>query len=682
MLSLEKQRSELDHIDHDILSSLARRYRCVEEIAKIKLDQGSMIRDRDREAQVLKKLSAKAKELGLSDLYISRLYCRILDESVKIQENGILDVLNPRSIEPIPSLVGYQGIEDSYSSIAVENFFELRQHLIQGKGYQSFRAVVGDVENGKLQYGVLPIENTISGPINEVYDLLIDSGIHIVGEIYLPVDHCLVAKQDIPLEKLSKIYSHPQALLQCSKFLSDLNGCSAIDYMDTARAAKKISEEEDQSQAAIASEEAASRHGLSVLRKGIGDLPNNKTRFVVISKKPEKIDYRVTMKTTLQLNLNQKQQKLEIIFGIFSQYGIAMKAVHYRPHKSDIDKKVYFIECGPAKNAEVWDSFMGALGASVSYLKNLGHYLDQDSSSSSTLEIVKQDTRKKAPIAVAKSEKLLQEDIVKSQLKKKAYKLVSRISCNRDTILEVGSEKIGGGHQLVIAGPCSVESREQILEIAKEVKNQGGGLLRGGCFKPRTSPYAFQGLGYKGLEYLKEAGERYQLPIVTEVMHPEDIKPVAAVTDMIQIGARNMQNFSLLKEAGKVSCPIMLKRGLMSSIDEWLNAAEYILSQGNQQVLLCERGIRTFETSTRSTLDLSAVPVVKERSHLPIIVDPSHASGTWRYIPKLSLAALAVGADGIMVEVHPRPEEALSDGPQALTFPVFSHMMKDIAQTL
>ena len=261
-------------------------------------------------------------------------------------------------------------------------------------------------------------------------------------------------------------------------------------------------------------------------------------------------------------------------------------------------------------------------------------------------------------------------------LERKPYRLASRLTRSADTRIRVGTVTVGGDRPVVIAGPCSVESEEQIMDCARAVSEAGGDMLRGGCFKPRTSPYSFQGLGYEGLSLLSAAGERFGLPIVTEVLHPSDVGRVAARADVLQIGARNMQNFALLKEVGRSHRPVILKRGLMSSIDEWLSAAEYVLSQGNQQVILCERGIRTFETATRATLDLSAVPVVRERSHLPLIVDPSHACGTWRWVPDLARAALAAGAQGVMVEIHPDPERALSDGPQALRCEAFSDLMQ------
>lgn len=249
----------------------------------------------------------------------------------------------------------------------------------------------------------------------------------------------------------------------------------------------------------------------------------------------------------------------------------------------------------------------------------------------------------------------------------KPYKLASaQIRHGERTVLEIDGRKIGGEHFALIAGPCTVESREQMLETADVVKDAGVAMLRGGAYKPRTSPYAFQGLGQEGLRLLAEAKERTGLPIVTELMDARDLDPVLEVADVIQVGARNMQNFPLLAEIGRSGRPVLLKRGLSATLDELLMAAEYVLKEGNPNVMLCERGIRTFENSYRVTLDLQAVPVLKELSHLPVVVDPSHAAGRRSLVAPMSFAAAAAGADGIIVEVHPNPDEALCDGPQAL----------------
>ena len=262
----------------------------------------------------------------------------------------------------------------------------------------------------------------------------------------------------------------------------------------------------------------------------------------------------------------------------------------------------------------------------------------------------------------------------------KPYKLASREFRPEGSVVNVDGVLVGGRRVVVMAGPCAVEGREGLLETARSVKTAGGHILRGGAYKPRTSPYTFQGLGEEGLKYLAEAKRETGLPIVTELMDTREASVVYEYADLVQIGARNMQNFKLLKEVGSRQKPVLLKRGMSSTVKELLLAAEYIMSEGNYDVILCERGIRTFEDATRNTLDLSVVPLIKQLSHLPVIVDPSHATGKWDLVPPMALAAVAAGADGIMVEVHPRPEEALSDGPQALLPSTFAKLMDDLSK--
>lgn len=260
------------------------------------------------------------------------------------------------------------------------------------------------------------------------------------------------------------------------------------------------------------------------------------------------------------------------------------------------------------------------------------------------------------------------------------YKKVNRLFHPEDTIIKIQDKTIGGDHVAIIAGPCSVESEEQIIDIAKQVKTSGASFLRGGAFKPRTSPYSFQGMGNEALSYLKSARELTGLPIVSELLSVHMLDRFIEDVDIIQIGARNMQNYDLLKELGRIDKPILLKRGLSATIEELLMAAEYIMAGGNERIILCERGIRTFETYTRNTLDLSAIPIIKKKSHLPIIVDPSHATGLWWLVEPLAKAALAVGADGIMIEVHNDPSNALCDGNQSIKTERFDTLMKSLRE--
>jgi 3-deoxy-7-phosphoheptulonate synthase len=263
----------------------------------------------------------------------------------------------------------------------------------------------------------------------------------------------------------------------------------------------------------------------------------------------------------------------------------------------------------------------------------------------------------------------------------KPYKLASsQFKHGERSVFDIGGSKIGGEHFALIAGPCTVESRDQLLATADAVNDAGATMLRGGAYKPRTNPYAFQGLGQEGLRLLAEAKERTGLPIVTELMDARDLEPILEVADVIQIGARNMQNYTLLTELGRAGRPVLLKRGLSATLEELLNASEYILKEGNEQVILCERGIRTFETAYRFTLDLMAIPVLKELSHLPVVVDPSHAAGRRDLVEPLSLAAAAAGADGVIVEVHPEPDEAICDGPQQLRADEFEAYARKVEQ--
>ncbi|TMD55524.1 MAG: 3-deoxy-7-phosphoheptulonate synthase [Chloroflexi bacterium] len=260
----------------------------------------------------------------------------------------------------------------------------------------------------------------------------------------------------------------------------------------------------------------------------------------------------------------------------------------------------------------------------------------------------------------------------------KPYKLASREWKTRDTVIRIGDVSIGGDEVVMMAGPCSVEGVEMLMETARHVAAQGAKILRGGAFKPRTSPYSFQGLGEEGLKMLARAREETGLKVITEVVTPGDVELVSRYADILQIGTRNMQNYTLLQEAGRSGHPVMLKRGMSSTIEEWLLAAEYLLSQGNRNVMLCERGIRTFEPATRFTLDINAVPLVRELSHLPVIVDPSQGTGRWSLVSPLALASVAAGANGLIVEVHPHPDDALSDGAQSLDFPTFDRLMADL----
>ena len=674
---LEQVRKQLDDVDREIVRALAERFRLVAEVADVKAGAAPRLRDRRREEEILGRVAASARTAGIDESFLVRVYREIMDHSLRRQQAILEDEASPDSSAEI-LVVGYQGTEGAYSHVAATRHFGALGGDIVYRGYDTFEEIGDAVQDGDIDRGMLPVENTTAGSINDVYDLLAAFDLSIVGEEVQVVDHCLMAPDGATLGGIRKVFSHPQALLQCSRFLAGQAHVRAESYTDTAMAARKVRDDADLTHAAIASEEAARLYGLTVLQRGIANQAENFTRFVTIAREPLVGGPVAGAKTSVVFSVRHEGGALAACLDVFARHGLNLTKIESRPRPNSPWQYLFYLDFeGDMADENVADVFR-QLAAHTTYLKLLGSYPPwsrEDRRPARPRRPVQSDSQAGSEPRVQEAPAPDVEAVVRAALEKKPYRLASRVTRDADTEIVVGPVTIGGPRPVVIAGPCSVESRDQVFECARTVSELGGDLLRGGCFKPRTSPYSFQGLGYEGLDLLVEAGREYGLPVVTEVLHPSDVGPVAEKADVLQVGARNMQNFSLLKEIGRSHRPVILKRGMMSSVDEWLSAAEYILSHGNQQVILCERGIRTFETATRATLDLTAVPVVRERSHLPLIVDPSHACGTSRWVPDLTRAALAAGAQGVMIEIHPEPERALSDGPQALRFDAFANLM-------
>ncbi|MBI5863495.1 MAG: 3-deoxy-7-phosphoheptulonate synthase [Planctomycetes bacterium] len=672
-------RSRLDAVDARLLDDLAQRQQLVGEIAAIKLAGDAAVRDLAREEALLTQLVERGRQLGLDPHHVTRLYREILEHSLRAQHERLVDRDNPQRRAQRAILVAYQGTEGAYSYLAAQRHFGPRGGDVAYRGYDSFAEMLEAVRDAAADYAMLPIENTTAGSINEAYDLLARMNLAIVGEEVQRIEHCLLALEPVPLSRIHRVFSHPKALDQCTDFLRELKGCHVESYTDTAMAARKVRDDQDLSQAAIASEEAARIFGLHVIRRDIANQKENFTRWVVVAREPVTIDARIPCKTSVVFAARHEEGSLVSCLNILAARHLNLTKLESRPRLNMPWEYLFYVDFeGNLADAGVQEALQ-KLAARASFQKVLGSYPARTTREARPVQPQPGAAAETFVEAESEAAAASHPDVLK-ELEKKPYKLASRASRAKDSIFRIGDAAVGGDHPVIIAGPCSVESRDQIFACARLVKELGGHMLRGGCFKPRTSPYAFQGMGYEGLELLSAAGRAFGLPIVTEVMHPADLEKVARKADVIQLGARNMQNFSLLKELGRVDRPVMLKRGMMASIDEWLAAAEYILAHGNQQVILCERGIRTFETATRNTLDLSAVPVVKELTHLPVIVDPSHACGTWRWVPAMAEAALACGAHGVMVEIHPEPARALSDGPQALDFDVFRAFMARVTR--
>jgi chorismate mutase/prephenate dehydratase len=662
-------RRNLDEVDREIVRLIAQRFDVVAAIAQAKGQGTSGIRDVDRERRVLEGVEATATELGVSASLVRTIFRELISDSVAQQATHLSGAGGGRV------KVAFQGAEHTYSYAAARKY--LSGCGLDGDltGYRTFRAAVDAVLVRDADLAILPIENTTAGSINDVYGLLRQHDLFIVGEETWKVDYCLAALGEVPISAVSRIVSDPQGLEQCSQFLRSVPQAHQASYFDTSDAMRAVAATGDPAVAAIGSPEAAAAHGLVVLRHDISDAAENYTRFVVLSASPAAVDTRIPCKTSLILATRHEEGALLRCLEVLSGSGHSLTKLESRPRPGRPWEYLFFLDFEGNVSDSRTAAALDELRSAALYIKDLGSYPAKALHTRAYATDIPGVEAGRPP-----AEELEAVASVPPPARRPGqYKLVARSARNADTVVRVADTLIGGDGFVVMAGPCSVESAEQIDATARFVRDHGAHVLRGGVFKPRTSPYAFQGLGWAGLDLLVAAGRRAGLPVVTEVMAVDQVERMAGVADILQVGARNMQNFDLLREIGKVDCPVLLKRGLSSTIDEWLAAAEYVAAQGNQQVILCERGIRTFESATRNTLDLSAVTVVRERSHLPVIVDPSHGTGARRYVAPMAWAARAAGAHGLLIEVHPSPAEALSDADQSLSFSEFASLMRGLA---
>jgi 3-deoxy-7-phosphoheptulonate synthase len=566
----------------------------------------------------------------------------------------------------------FEGIEGSYSHAVLEAYAARRGVAFAPLGCSSYRAVAHAVLSGRADLGLLPIDNAIAGTIREGYDVLAEYELDLLAEITWRMEHRLLALPGATLEGLREIDSHPVVLAECGRFLGTLTEVRRIPVPDTGVAARDVAAAHDLTRGAIASADAARRYGLVELADTIADHPDNFTRFVLF-RAPKAhgpaadfepaTDFAVR-KTSLVFAVANVPGALGRCLSILGAQGLNVSKLDSKARLGTSGQSSFYADVDGDVRDERFAEALRALRDVTVALHVVGSY---DASN--------------APPRLERAPALVVDHAppVTPQPTRRELKVTRQDESARSRVL-VRDVVVGDGHFVVVGGPCSVESREQIVATAEAVAAAGGVMLRGGAFKPRTSPYAFQGLGWEGVALLAEASRASGLPTVSEVMSIDQVERMAASVDLLQIGARNMQNFDLLRAVGKTDRPILLKRGMAASIDELLSSAEYILSEGNPNVILCERGIRTFETATRNTLDLSAIPVIRERTHLPVFVDPSHGVGVRRWIAPLCRAAKAVGAHGLLLEVHPNPSEAKCDADQALTFGDFARIMAELAE--
>ncbi|MHC5110810.1 MAG: bifunctional 3-deoxy-7-phosphoheptulonate synthase/chorismate mutase [Planctomycetota bacterium] len=684
---VEHCRQAINVVDEELLTLFARRREISREIVETKDQQRAPIRDQRREETMLASLIQLGRKKGLDAHYVTSIFHAVIQDSLRIQQQYLQSPFDEDQDGQVRR-VAFLGIEGSYSHLAAGQHFAHAGHAMALVGCSSLQAVARAVEHGEVDFGILPIENTTSGGILESYDLLLHAPLSVVGEEKLKIEHCLIGFPDSTAKDIRSVISHPQALSQCSRFVEQLVHGETIFANSTAEAVQSVARDGDHHHAAIANEKMAEQFGLAVLKRGIANHPDNYTRFLVVGREPREVDPRIPCKTSLVMSTNHKPGSLVEALLSFRNAGLNLTKLESRPVPDNAWEEMFYLDFeGNTADGHV-QSTLEELRKVSRFIRVLGSYPSHDLADTTIapelLLAERQTTSLSAKTdasvdgAADVSADSTSQPPVSKVASPKGYRLASREHRAEDTIIEVRGVEIGGPQFIVIAGPCSVESHDQIMICAQHAREHSAHVLRGGCFKPRTSPYSFQGLEYEGLDYLAKAGRTYGMPIITEVLDTDDVVSVAEKADILQIGARNMQNFALLKAVGRVHRPVMLKRGLMSSLDELLHAAEYILANGNQQVFLCERGIRTFETSTRNTLDLSAIPILKKMTHLPVFIDPSHAVGQRDLVRPMALAGQAAGAHGMMVEFHPEPEKALSDGAQSLRFAQFADLMAEM----
>jgi chorismate mutase / prephenate dehydratase len=688
MNALIDRRSTIDEIDRELIELLGRRMQAVREIGAWKGENREVpLHDPRREHEVFQFWTREGAKYGLSSFFLGRVLRELLAYSRRDQERHLKPGSGPR---PTGLRVGYLGAPASYAEVAVDKLLPSRTDSpVEKSGFETHGSALDALEAGELDLLLLPIENTLQGSIHEVYRELARRELYLVDEEVSQVEHCLAGLPGAKVEDIGTVRSSATALQECQRFLRTFVGTTSETVYDPAAAAASVAEGGDPTVAAICSPEAAGRMGLHVLEHDVSDHPENRTRWVLLSRTAEHVDPRLPAKTSLLLTVNHRHGSLSHCLQAFSSEDLSLTKLESRPLTERPWEYLFYVDVEGNVDDERMKRALEAVREYTGSLRVLGCYpcrtgaepVPSLESRAAWDEMEAQETPGGSPaadssaapaaaVAEGAAEGIaceVDQTAPPPRVSTSDRTLASLPETGRRTIVRVGNAEFGGDRFTLIAGPCAVESREQIMEGAEVVAELGAQVLRGGAFKPRSSPYSFQGLGVEGLHHLAEAGRSVGLPVVTEILRVEDIEAVSASADMLQVGARNMQNFELLKALGRLRQPILLKRGMSATIKELLQATEYILAGGNQQVVLCERGIRTFETATRSTLDVSSVPVLKERTHLPVIVDPSHAAGRRELVGPLALAGAAVGADGLIVEVHPHPEEALCDKEQALS---------------
>lgn len=681
IVGLDDIRTRISQVDQRLLSLLNERRQLSESVVKEKRLINKPLRDQQREQALLQSLVAKAANLGLEPHYITRLFNLIIEDSVQFQQDYLQSLSDPVIKSTKGKILAVLGGKGAYSHLAAKKYFSKSENNYVA--CESFEQVLARVQTNEVDFGVIPIENTTSGGITEVYDLLLDSNLSIIGEEKYAVNHCLVAAKNSQLDSITTIVAHPQASRQCSENLKTLKNAEIKLVQSTAHALENVLNQKSTNIAAVASEEAASLFELAVLKKNLANQSENITRFLVLSLKPIEVAQGVQCKTSIALSTGQKAGSLAEVLGLFKEANIPLTKLESRPIPNKPWEQMFYIDFEGNIADQKVKSALTALSKLCRFMKLLGSYPTKDISATrvpakslASAKLQLNESRTSDSLSLATSNQGDTESVT-GNYPTANHQLTSRNHKSSDSIVQIGNCQIGANGFNVLAGPTAVESETQILSCAKLAREIGISILTAGCFKPQSSPECFQQLGVKGVDYLKLASQKHALAVMTEITNQEELNLAVKQLDLVRIGASNMQNFSLLKSVGQVNHPVMLVRDPNASIDEFLNAADYILAQGNLQVILCEQGSRV-AGSNKTILDLSTIPLLKTLTHLPIIIDPNHAALDSNFIFPIVRAAKAMGVHGVLIEFQTETEVVTDNSQHLLSNLQLTKLMAEI----
>ena len=626
---LDSLRKRIDEADRGLLEALAQRMKVVDEILQEKASRGLPLFDSARETELLTKVARIAGQKGLDPILAERVLKEVINHSREVQTRRIHQELNP-DLKRVRTLA-FQGTKGAYSWLACRKHFGRE---IEAIGYGSFSEAVDALEEGHVDLAVLPIENVLAGSIHEVYDLLTESKLHVVGEEYLRIEHCLIGLAETPLEQIVAIFSHPVALQQCRAFVKGLPNARYESYIDSAEAVRKVKRDGDPKHAAIASAEAAELYELSVLREGISDHPENYTRFWVISREPVDVDLRIPAKTSVQLVTDHTEGALVAALAALAAQGVNLTKLESRPQKGTPWQYQFHLEMeGNVKEERVIRA-LDAVRSRARLLRVLGCFPGGDLATTSRAEISDQGVSPAASAGPAFVHRVETPGTDEPAARPRQTKQIS-----------LGTVLLGGEEFVLIVGLELTAAREKIERVARLARARGNTLLLA-IQQPGSGRFDLE-----QLRQFKNVTREHQLPIACLAQAPEEVGPLSLLVDLFVISSQNMQNANLLEEVGRVSVPVILKRGISATLRELLASAQTIMEQGNQDVVLCERGIRTFESASRTTLDLGAIMALRDRTHLPVMVDPTQCVTRAHRIHPLVEACREIGAHGAILQV-------------------------------